>query len=44
METRGKFAEPTLEVVLFSEQDVVTTSGGNSVPGGGIVMPEIPME
>lgn len=36
METKEIFVAPAMEVVVFSEQDIVTTSG----LGGGVVLPD----
>lgn len=34
---KEQFVEPTIEVLMFSEQDVITTSG---FQGGGVILPD----
>ncbi len=36
MKEKEIYVEPELEIVVFSEQDIVLASGG----GGGIVLPD----
>lgn len=36
-----KYIEPEMEVIMFDFEDVITTSGGHPVGGGGgIVLPD----
>ena len=42
MKEREVFAEPEVEIIRFPEQDIITTSGGETTSGGGsgIVLPD----
>lgn len=35
-----KYIEPEMEVIIFDSEDIITTSGGRPVGGGGIVLPD----